>query len=192
LPGELFAASAPKLSVGQRVFLAKPAKPLKSSASPELLGYLSEIIGQAEVLQSDAVATLRLLSLREDILPGAWIISQSPESLIGLVPQSSPTDISGEVIGIVGNHDFATRDSVVAVALPAGKTLPAGSMLDLITAGDTVRLQEFGTKRFTLPDRVVGKGIVLSSRGRVVLTYIKEASIEIYTGTPVSGGVLNQ
>jgi hypothetical protein len=192
LPGDLFAGTIPGLPVGQRVFLAQPGKTLKLTSSPELLGYFSEIIGQAEIVQSGAVATLKLVKSRQDILPGTWIITQSPESYIGLIPQSSPADINGEVVGIVRDHEFATRDSVVAVALPADRTLERGSVLDVVTAGETIRLKEFGTKRFTLPDVVVGKGIVLSNRGRLVLTYIQEASTEIRVGTPVFGSNLIQ
>ncbi len=196
-PGDLFFCQAPGYNAGDSVALVRPSQRLKRSKQTSDQGYAAERLGLAKVVQAGPVATLELLSSRQEILPGTWVVNNPADDYTTLDTSPAPADTTGEVIGVIGNHPVGVTNSVIAIAMDETTPLQRGHMISIISPPVTVPvpaqfdpepsslLNRAPPATVTLPSTEQAKAVVLSVKGQTALAIITDAREPVRAGAPL-------
>lgn len=108
---------------GDRYFIYRPGRTLKSLATGEILGHEQRYIGSARVERFDEVSTVRIAQAQEEVLIDDRLVPTPPEQIVNFAPHAPDRPVDAQIIasgrdsvevgsGWVVTLDKGTKDGV--------------------------------------------------------------------------------
>jgi hypothetical protein len=95
---------------GDLWLLYRPGSTLTTWGNPEdILGYEQRFLGTAKVERFGEVATMKILTARQEILVGDLLIPAPPEQIVNYVPHAPQKPVAGHIIELAQNAAEAAR-----------------------------------------------------------------------------------
>ena len=140
-------------TIDYRVF--RNATPLKDPGTGEILGYEAELLGKAELIRGESVAsvtgkdgkvsteivpaTLNIVVAKEEMRVGDRLVPEPPRELTSYVPRAPATQIEGQVISIYGSAvRFAAGNQVVVINRGRRDGMERGHVMAVLQSGERI------------------------------------------------------
>jgi hypothetical protein len=115
---------------GNRWFLYRPGRVLRSFDSNEILGYEMRFLGTAQVERFAEVSTLLISAAREEILLGDLLVPAPREEIVNYMPHAPERALEGRIIGLPNDAAQETgRGYIVIIDRGASDALEVGHVL---------------------------------------------------------------
>jgi hypothetical protein len=132
----------------------RPGKPLVDPDSQKTLGYEAVFLGTGRVEQTGDPATLRVVTVRQEIGSGDRLLPASAPEIANYAPHAPKTAVNGRVISVFGGLSEAGRNSIVTINRGKRDGLEMGHVLALYRTGAVV--PERAPGNWTEGTKVVG------------------------------------
>lgn len=135
VPGTIAYATGIEQKQGELWQIYRPADALRTPGKSEVLGYEAKFLGTARVQRYGDVATLQIVSGREEIAVGDRLLPNPREAVINYVPRAPEKAMLGQVIALPMGVAETGRSSIVTLDLGSQQGLELGHVLALYRAG---------------------------------------------------------
>jgi hypothetical protein len=163
----------------------RPAKPLLDPDTKLPLAYEALYLGQARLLKGGDPATLRIISISEEIGEGDRMVPAAPDRVGSLAPRPPETELHGKIVSVYRGITQVGRNSVVALNLGSSSGLQNGHVLAIEQTGRLVADREDKNKLVALPNLPVGHMLVFRVFNKFAYGLVTNASRPIQVGDTV-------
>ncbi len=109
----------------------RPGKPIPDPETRKVLGFEAFHLGTAKQLQAGEPASFEIVTAKQEMTRGDWMIPAVRPQLISYAPHKVDQTIEGRVASIYGSVEVGGRNSVVTINRGAADGLEVGHVLAL-------------------------------------------------------------
>lgn len=170
----------------QKWYIYRPGVPLKDPVTQEILGYEAVYLGVAQVKQLGEVTIMELLTAKEEILKGDFLVPAEKPHLSAYMPRRAEQDISGLVMSVYGGVSSGGRNSVISINRGSQEGVEVGHVLGIFSKRTTVYKDKEGRNQtMALPEERYGLIFVFRTFDRVSYGLVVESSHPLVIGDAI-------
>lgn len=131
----------------------RPGKTLVDPETKAVLGYEALHLGSARMMREGSPATFKLLTSKQEILPGDRLMPAPRIDVVSYLPRAPQTQIAARVVSIYNGVSYGGPQMVVTLNRGKADGVEAGHVLAVDLAGPKIDNRYQGEKTtYTLPD----------------------------------------
>ncbi|XZG69943.1 LysM peptidoglycan-binding domain-containing protein [Chitinibacteraceae bacterium HSL-7] len=135
----------------------RPGVPLIDPDDPErkrVIGHQVDYLGDVELVKPGEVATMQVLSSKEEIGVGSRLIAAEEQPFVNFVPHAPLQPIEGKVVSTYGGVSEAGQYTTIVVNRGSDDGVDMGTVLESFKAPRAIKKEDKGEKQlFTPPEK---------------------------------------
>ena len=164
----------------------RQGKPLTDPQTKEVLGFEAQFLGNARMTATGEVTTFKLLTAKEEVLAGDFLLPAPRMDVVNYIPHASEKNIAGRIISIYGGVFYGGPQSVVVLNKGKKDGVDLGQVFAVDRAGVILDDRFKGKKTsYTLPDERNSLVFVFRTFDRVAYALVMSAKQPIVVGDAV-------
>jgi LysM repeat protein len=164
---------------GTRYNVVHIGEPLIDPDDNDLVGYQGNLVGEGSLRRGGDPATMALIKSTQEAKQGDVLVPVSIDVPLNFFPKAPSTDISGQIISVVGGVTQIGQYQVVVMNRGSNDGLATGDVLTVFQKGEVVRDRVQGGS-IRLPEEPAGTIMVFKVYDEIGYGLVMEATEAIH------------